>query len=77
MRTLSSVEVGSSEDAGRAVRHLKEILFRYDGEVWAQGSTLKVSLELQGGSVAQRMAAWRRIVTEELEALGIRVVSYE
>jgi hypothetical protein len=77
VRTLSAVEVARAEDAGRAVTHLTHILFRYDCAAWAAGSTLHVSLELQGESAAQRMAAWRRIVAEELEVLGIEVVGYE
>ena len=77
MRTLSAVEVPSAEHAARAVRHQREILDRYDCVVWADGPSLTVSLDLQGESVNQRVAAWRRIVAEELEVLGIPVVRYE
>jgi hypothetical protein len=77
MRTLSSVELPSAEDAERAVPHLKSMLFRYDCEVWSVGSTLKISLNLQGESATQRMAAWRRIVTEELAFLEITIKRYE
>jgi hypothetical protein len=34
-------------------------------------------VDLQGTSTAQRMAAWRRIVTEEMETVGISIVDYE
>ena len=77
VRTLSIVELARPEDARRAVMHLRDILFRYDCAAWAAGSTLHVSLKLQGESATQRMAAWRRIVAEELEVLGIEVVGYE
>jgi hypothetical protein len=77
VKTLSTVELASAADAGRAIAHLKLILFRYDCAAWSSGATLTVSLELQGESSAQRMAAWRRIVAEELAVVGIEVLGYE
>ena len=77
MRTLSAIELATPEDVARAVKHLREILARYDAVVWIDEMQVNVALDLQGTSAAQRMAAWRRIVTGEMEALDIRIVGYE
>jgi hypothetical protein len=77
MRTLSAIELATPEEAAQAAKHLGKILARYDAVVWLDGPKVNVVVDLQGTSTAQRMAAWRRIVTEEMETVGISIVDYE
>jgi hypothetical protein len=77
VKTLSAIELATAEDAARAAKHLRDILARYDAVVWLDGPRVNVVVDLQGASTAQRMAAWRRIVTEEMESVGISIVDYE
>jgi hypothetical protein len=77
VKTLSAIELANPDDAVRAAKHLREILARYDAVVWLDGPKVNVVVDLQGTSTVQRMAAWRRIVTEEMETVGISIVDCE
>ncbi len=76
MKTLSTVQIAPREGLVDAIEHLTRSLSRYGCVAWGDGDRLSVTLELEGLVPTQRMSAWRRIVTETLEEIGISVQEY-
>jgi hypothetical protein len=77
VKTLNSVRLSPADRVPEAVEHLERTLDRYECAAWVKSDgELVVTLDLQGTSPTQRMAAWRRIVTDALREIDVSVESY-